>query len=281
MQHLEEILENSVRIPTLPRVYIKINEAINNPRTSLADIGRIISRDAGLSARLLRLANSAFYSFPNRVDSITPALVRIGTRELQDFVLGTTIISMFKGIDQDLVNMESFWRHNIATALAARVIGTFRRDTSSERLFLIGLIHDIGRILIYKYYPEHAREILKRCHETNEFLFETETQVLGFNHATAGTILLRKWNFPDKITEAVAFHHSPRESRRYPAETAVLHLADIIVHAMEMGTSGETLVPAIDANAWKIIDLSTGTIPSVMDRIENQVDEVIQSIMPD
>ena len=281
MHQLEDILDNSVRIPTLPRVYIKINEAINNPRTSLADIGRIISRDAGLSARLLRLANSAFYSFPNRVDSVTPALVRIGTKELQDFVLGTTIISMFKGIDQELVNMESFWRHNIATALAARIIGTYRRDRSSERLFLIGLIHDIGRIIIYKFFPDEAKLILNRCRESKEFLFDVETDVLGFNHATAGTLLLRKWNFPDKITEAVAFHHSPREARKYPVETAVLHMADIVAHTMKMGSSGEILVPALDPAAWKVIELTTGSIPSVLDRIDDQVEEVIRSIMPE
>ena len=186
-----ELLESYVEISSLPMIFYRISEAVNDPRASMADIGKIIGDDPGLTVRLLRLVNSAFYGFPSKIDTITQALVIIGTRQLCDLALGTSMITLFNGIPEDLVNMQSFWRHSITCGIAAKTLAVYRRETNIERFFVTGMIHDIGRLVIYKKIGEQAREVLLRCKSSGALLFLTEQEVIGFDHATLGRMLLQ------------------------------------------------------------------------------------------
>lgn len=279
VESLSELLLCSDKIPSLPIMFQHINQRIDHPRTSIAEIGNIIKKDPGLTARLLRLANSAFYGLPNEVDSITRALVIIGTRELRDFILGTTILSLFKGIPEDLVNMDSFWEHSIACGLTAKIIATFRGDVNAERLFVAGLLHDVGRLFIYENLVEKARALIEECKRTGELLFHAEKLMLDFDHTDVGCELLKRWNLPANIQEMVTYHHRPGEARSYPVETAIIHVADIIVHALQFGNNGERFVPALDDRAWTLIQLQPSSIPQIIGQMERQFDEVRKSIL--
>jgi HD-like signal output (HDOD) protein len=277
----DDLLKGYVEVSSLPMIYYKINEAINNPRTSMVDIGKIISDDPGLTVRLLRLVNSAFYGFPSKIETITQALVIIGTNQLRDIVLATSITRLFKNIPEDLVTMESFWRHSIACGIVAKTLATYRNETNVERFLIAGMLHDIGRLILYQKAGDQVRKILLQCHLNKALLFLTEQERLGFDHAALGRRLLQAWNLPSSLEEAVAFHHIPHQAIHYPMEAAIVHLADIIVNAMQWGSSGERYVPPLAEKAWEEIGLSISILSPLLDSMDQQMNEITHSILQD
>ncbi len=276
-----DLLKGCIEVSSLPTIYCRINEAINNPASSMAGIGKIISDDPGLTLRLLRLVNSAFYGFPTKIETITQALVIIGTKQLRDLALATSIVSLFEGIPKEFVSMESFWRHSIACGIAAKTLAAYRRESNTERFFIAGLLHDIGRLILYKKAGNQIREALLRSKTGESLLFLAEREMLGFDHAVLGRRLLQGWNLPVSLEEAVAFHHEPGGARRYPIETAVVHVADIIVNAIQFGSSGERYVPPLDGEAWERIGFPASKLSSLLEHLDSQVNEVIHSFLWD
>lgn len=271
----QDLLTGYVEVSSLPMVYTRINDAINNPRMSMNDIGKIISEDSGLSARLLRIVNSAFYGFPAKVESISRAVTIVGTQQLRALALATSVMNMFKGIPGDIVSMESFWRHSVACGLAARVIATYRRESNAEQFFTAGILHDIGRLILYVKIPDMARDALSRSQTRGELLFVTEREVIGFDHGAMGRALLQNWKLPAVLEEVVAFHNNPSGSTRFPVETAIVHVADIIAHVMMLGTTGERFVPPLYRKAWDLIGLPESVLAPTVDHVERQFHEMV------
>lgn len=269
------LLRGDVQVASLPIIYSRINEAVNNPRSSTADISTIISDDPGLTSRLLKLVNSAFYGFPSKIDTISRALFIVGTRQLRDLALSTSIINLFNGISKSLVDMESFWRHSIACGVAAKVLATYRRtEVNVERFFVAGIVHDIGRLIIYKKKPQEAHQALLLAKNGGELLHIAERNIFGFDHAEVGRLLMQMWKLPPNIEEVVAFHHQPQRAVLYPMEAAVVHVADIIAHGLQLGSSGEHRVPPLKESAWDLIGLSTSVLSPALDQIERETADI-------
>jgi HD-like signal output (HDOD) protein len=276
-----DLVKSAGSISSLPTIFIRINDAVNNPRSSLADIGRVISEDPGLTARLLRIVNSAFYSFPSKIDTISRAVTIVGTQQLRDLALATSVMKVFKGIPDDLINMEAFWCHSIGCGITARVLASHRREANLERYFVTGMLHDIGRLLLFMNLPKQSRAALMRCQRSEELLYKVEREEIGFDHATVGSALLQAWNLPASLEEVVAFHHAPQKALRYPIETAIVHVADIITHTMELGSSGERLVPQLNSEAWEKVGLPASLLPATLGQVEKQFHDATQMILQD
>ena len=275
----EDLLKGFVQLSSLPVIYSKINEAVSNPRSSMKDISNIISDDPGLTSRLLQIVNSAFYSFPSKIETVSRALFIVGTQQVRDLALATSVMSLFKGIPEDLVNMESFWRHSVACGIGAKILATYRRcEMNVERFFAAGIIHDIGRLVLYKKIPEKAREMILRSRAEGKLLYAVEKETIGYDHSDLGRVLVGFWNLPPSLEEVVAYHHAPRNARRYPVETAVVHIADIIAHAMQLGSSGEHYIPCLDEKAWEIVGIPVSVVSPTIDQIEREVNDVVQSL---
>jgi HD-like signal output (HDOD) protein len=260
-------------------IYYKIDAVISRPNTSMADIGKIVGQDPGLTVRLLRLVNSAFYNFPSKVETITQALVVIGTQQLRELVLATSIVNLFQGIPKDLVSMESFWRHSIACGIAARIIAAHRHEANIERFLIAGMVHDIGRLIIYKKIGDLSRSALIQSRTCGLPLFQAEKEVIGFDHGRMGRLLMQSWNLPQSLEEAVAFHHHPGLANCYPMEAAIVHVADILVNALQWGTSGSHSVPPLEAAAWDLIGLPESILPALFQSLREQVGEAVRSIL--
>lgn len=276
-----ELLEGCVEVASLPMIFFRINEAINSPRASVADISKIISEDPGLTARLLRIVNSPLYNFPGKIETISRAVVIVGTQQLRDLALATSVTKLFKGIPPDLVSMESYWQHSVACGLAARILATYRGETNVERFFVAGILHDIGRLLIYTKVEDLAREALGRCNSEGELLYVAEQKVIGFDHAAIGRVLIRAWRLPSSLEEVVAFHHDPRRASRFPVEAGIVHVADILAHVTGLGSSGEPFVPPLDGEAWERVAVSTSVLSPTLDQLERQFSDVMHTILPD
>lgn len=275
---LEDLIRGVVEVASPPTIYFLINGVINDPRCSVLDIAKIIGGDQGLTARLLRLANSPFYGFSSKIETITHAVTILGTQQIHDLVLATSVFNLFEKIPKELIDMESFWHHSIACGLVARMLATYRRESNVERFFVAGILHDIGRLLIYTKNPEVSLKILVRSRDTAELMHKVEREVMGFDHADVGGTLLRNWKLPLRIEEMVRFHHTPGLAQHFPVETAVIHVADIISHAMQIGTSGEHFVPPLDAGAWESVDLPVSILSQIVNQLDEQFTETIRML---
>ncbi|MGA9120019.1 MAG: HDOD domain-containing protein [Bacteroidota bacterium] len=274
-----DLLRGYVEVSSLPMIHLRLDEAINNPRKSMADIAKIIREDPGLTARLLRIVNSAFYNFPSRVETISQAVTIIGTQQLGALALATSVMHMFKGVPEGLVSMDSFWKHSVGCGLAARILATIRRDPNPERYFVAGVLHDIGRLVMYVKAADAMRDALASVQEGSLPLYEVERNMFGFTHAVVGGVLLQTWKLPSSLEEVVMYHHNPKAATKYPVETAIVHVADIIAHAMELGGNGEQYVPSLDGEAWDKLGFSPGTLLTVMEQVERQYGDAVQTIL--
>ena len=278
---IDKLIIQTNSIASFPEIVHRVNMAVDSPRFSLDRVGKIISEDPVLSARLLKIANSSLYGFPVKVDTIARALTLIGTKQLRDLITASMVIDMFNGKLKPLISMESFWRHSIACGVAARVIATARREANVERYYLTGLLHDIGLLVIYAQLPEQATTILQRSKEEKILMCEAEHDLLGFDHAELGGELLRNWNLPPDLHEPVSRHHTPSQSTDYQLEAAIVHVADILVMSMRLGGSGEVRISAFEPASWELIELPDSTVPQIMEHVEIQYQDALKAFLPD
>lgn len=272
---INELIKSTDRLATLPQVYYQLNEAMHDPDSTFDDIGEIISADTALTARILRIVNSAFYGFSNRVETVTHALSIIGTDQLSQLVLASSVMNRFSGIPQEIYNIESFWRHSLGCGLAARTIASLSGESNVERFFVAGLLHDIGRLVMCIKIPEQVREVLKCVQQTGHPLFKEEQKLFGFDHAEVGGRLIKSWLLPERLEESVKFHHAPEKSLNYPVEASIVNLANGIGHAMQLGDTGEVAILPLKKRSWETVGLPENLyLPMVREKIEEQYEDV-------
>jgi putative nucleotidyltransferase with HDIG domain len=281
MRKASDLLKGVVGVASLPGVYLRLSAVVSDPRSSAADVGRVIAEDPGLTARLLKLVNSAMYGFPSKIETVSHAISIVGTAQLQDLALATSVIRLFANVPESLVTMESFWRHSVACGVTARAIASRRREVNVERYFVAGLLHDIGRPIMFMQAPEEARAAVLRSRETGEPLYQVEYALLGFDHAHVGHALLDQWKLPPSLRESVAHHHHPERSQRFPVETAVVHVADLLANALGFGTSGEPGIPPLNRNAWDTLGLPAATMEDVLEESERHYEAAVQVVALD
>lgn len=275
----ERIVTNVLKVAALPAVTVKFSEAIRDPLTSNQDLENIVSEDSALAAKVLMIANSALFNFPSKIDTIANAITIIGHKQLSEIILSCSIVGMFKDIPQGVIDMDLFWRHSIAVATAARILASSRREQNIEKFFTAGLLHDIGKLIIFVEAPKDAVEVLKQCDEKNELMYKVEKDVLGFDHAKLGAMLLKKWKLPEEVVSAVYYHHMPSISSGNIVAPAIIHIADMMTHALQFGSSGEKFVPTLNEKAWKSLDLDLEVISPVLEQLNVQYAEAVKYIL--
>jgi HD-like signal output (HDOD) protein len=278
---LESLVRGTTEVASLPDLFVRLDEAINAPNSSFAMIGKIISDDTGLTARLLRISNSALYGFPSKVETVQRAMAIIGTKQIRELALATTVLRMFKGLKNPFVTMESFWQHSVACGVAARIIATTRRENNVERFFVLGLLHDVGRVIMFMKAPDQSNKAFQLAQSSQQLLFQAEQEVFGYHHGDVGRALLDMWKLPKVQQEAVGCHHNPARAVHYPLETAVVHAADIIANALQLGSSGERCVPILNTAAWARLDIPDNQLPAMIKHIEQQYFEAIKLFLDD
>ncbi len=271
--NLQTLVDREATLASLPNVFMEICNVIDDPRSSAVHISDVISKDVSLSARLLQLVNSAFYMFPSKIHTISRAVMIVGTKQISTLALGTCAIEVFKNIPAGLVDMKSFWRHSVACGVSARMIASYMNIFNPERLFVAGLLHDIGRIVVYTRIPHQAKEILTWAAHANVLLRDAEIKALGWDHARLGGMLLKKWKFPLMLEHGVSYHHNPFKSQ-YPLEASIVCLSDVLANAMEIGSSGEHLVPPMMPAVWDKIGFERAALAEIVQLIERQVAEI-------
>lgn len=269
-------------IPSLGSYGAVINEIeaiLDNPSSTLADVGAVIEKDPALAARLLRLGNSAFYGFAHRLETVAEAISLIGIQQVQDLILASSVIDVFEGISAEQVNMAGFWKHSLACGIAARCLAIARQVPGAEKFFVAGLLHDLGRLVLLSQASQEANRVFSLYRSRRILLWEAERATLGFDHAQIGQQLLVCWQFPPNLVQAVTWHHQPLGAGVFQLESSIVHLADYLVHAMQMGSSGELFVPPVNLKAWERVGLATDMIESVIKSVDDQIEAVENSFL--
>lgn len=261
-----ELVKGIAKLASLPEVCVRVNEMVDDPRSSAAEIGKVISCDTALTAQLLRMANSAFYNFPSKVDTISRAVTVVGERELRYLVLALSAVRTFSQIPVELINMASFWRHNVYCGVVARLVAGQCHVLHSERLFVAGLMHDVGMLVMMNRAPELERQALLASESGEKEQYQAENELFGFDHAEVGGVLMRQWNIPEALCESVACHHDISKAENARLDAAIIHIANVITNRAELETGYEGLIPQVDPQAWEV----TGLTEEVMNVIADE-----------
>jgi HD-like signal output (HDOD) protein len=274
---LQKLVNNS-QLASFPEIYYRIDKALRDPKSSVSHLADTISADTSLSAKLLRLANSAFYGLPSKTDSVTRAVTLIGTKEISTLAMGVLAIRHFKNIPQELINMKAFWTHSVACGLFASILAQRKIGFSEEKFFIAGLLHDIGRLIMSMGLPQNMAYAVSQSRKRSTPLGEVEDEIFGFDHTKAAALLMQKWEFPITLENMVRFHYDPVGSSN-PLESSIIHVADIMAIAFQFGHSGEVMVPPLNAKAWDALAISQSVIEPTLAQTERLVNETIKDFL--
>jgi HD-like signal output (HDOD) protein len=253
---LQKLMANNISLPEIPSIVLELNEVIAHPFSSTHQVAQVINKSPSLTAQLLKTVNSAFYGLPSQVDRVSIAVTMIGTRELSTLALGLSIMSVFKDIPRHILSMQSFLRHSLACGIISRLLAAHKNMRQTEQIFTSGLLHDLGRLVLFIYFPAEAFDVMRYAAEHSMCLYAAEKERLGCHHSQIGKFLLDQWRLPLSLEDSVCFHHEP-EKASAPIPAAIVHVADILVNALGIGASGERFVPPLSPKAWQALDLPT------------------------
>lgn len=276
--HLVQDVNNLV---SLPEVLLRVNRMVDDPNSSATDVGKVIGQDPGLTARLLKIANSPYYGPGRRIDTVARAVTLMGMRQLRDLVLATTASKVFNGIPNSLISMDDFWRHSIRCALAASSLAKLARVSNHDSLFVAGLLHDVGQLILFNRYPAESHQTLLLCMADPgaPTVYEAERRIFDFDHAQLGSELLRHWCLPEILHTCVEYHHEPSRAPSYAKEAYLVHLANAIAGMMERGSGDITDASELDLQVWSITGLTPEiTVLPIITMVETQFDEVWESL---
>ena len=245
-------IEQVGELPTLPHVVQKLASMIGRPNVSAEEIGALIEKDQVLSAKVLRLANSPFYGFPSRIASVAHAVVVLGLNVVKGLTLCATAFDMMKN-----AGMNELWRHSLGVAITAHILGTKAMLKNPEEVFVAGLLHDIGKVVLYVKWPDVGQQITAATRKGGRSLMEAEQELFDVTHADVGGWLATAWHLPTSLLDPILYHHKPAAAQDAPLQTAIVHVADVLVKGLACGNPGDTLVPPLSRQAWELVGLDT------------------------
>ena len=280
----KEMVAGVINLISLPEICIRVNSALEDPNHTSKQLGDIISHDPALTARILRIVNSAYYNFPNKVELVSRAISIIGEDDLRGLVLATSALEVFNHIPNQLVNMEMFWQHSIFTGIVARLLSKQCNILHGERLFIAGLLHDIGKLVLYFKEPEVSENVLLEAANTSGLIHDAEQTLLGFTHADVGAALMQAWQLPDSFYQIVLHHHTPSQATEYEIETAIVHIANSIVNALSPDNPiDEHLLDDFadfDPISLQTTKISLQALPELIADAQQQTHEVLNIMFP-
>ncbi|WP_207062084.1 HDOD domain-containing protein [Motiliproteus sp. SC1-56] len=243
----QELIQGVEHLLSLPDAVARANELLESDDADLHEIADVIAHDPALSARLLRLVNSALYGLAGQVDSLSRAITMIGTDELRSLIIAASSTKSFGNLAPKGLDMDTFWHRSVYCGLVAKTLTMRSHRGKGEPQFLAGLLHDCGRLVLYDSHPETARALEERHVAEHRPLYELEEAELGFTAAEVGALLLESWHLPARICEAVRWQHTPEKCRNFGDTAHTLALALGVTEQVEprAGNGPLTLEPIL------------------------------------
>jgi HD-like signal output (HDOD) protein len=272
-----DIVRHETSLVSFPDIYFRIKEVLESKDCSASELAKIVSTDIGLSAKILRLVNSPFYHFSSTIDSIDRAISLVGNREVSTLALGVSAINFFKDIPPELIDMRVFWRHSLSCAIYSKLIALIL-GLSGERFFTAGLLHDAGRLIIFKNMPYGSVQTLLAARSEMLPLVEAERQVLGYDHTQVGELLFKEWQMPDFLQDVIAHHHDPANAANV-RNAAIVQLADNLANAMAIPTGSTFVLPGMQEEDWNILGLQGSQLEEICTEHDRCIEQVVEAVL--
>lgn len=280
-QQIQDLLKDLSALVSPPEIIIRLRQDMESPKSTAESLAKIVMQDPNLSARILHMANSAMYGLNHRIETVSRAISIIGQRALYHLALAVSATKTFSKLPSELVNIAVFWRHSVFTALIARNLAQRCHVLHPERLFVGGLLHDIGSLVLYHRYPEILRDSLLAARGNEEVLAQQERELIGFDHAEVGGALMEMWGLPESLQQAVAFHHRPGATANN-MEVAIVHLADTLANRTDQGSFSEfgAFASMPHPGVWKTLGLDEDITEDLWRDVNMQFMETLHVILP-
>lgn len=275
------LVDHVTELVVLPEVYLRVQQLLNDSNTSAADIGRIINTDPVLTARLLKIANSPYFGMAARIDTIGRAVAIMGTQHLHDFLLATSVTSAFVGLPEPRPDLNRFWLRSTRCAIIARLIAIDCNVLGNERVFVAGLLNDIGHLVMYQLMPGPTAEAEACAEAQGRSLAAVERELFfGYDYADVGSLLLQRWNLPPMLSEIIRHHNEPEQAQRFSLETAIVHAARIISSVIEKRDPAADALPLIDSFATQQTQLNKETLDDIEITANRQLTDTVNLLLP-
>jgi len=274
-----QLVARARELATLPDVYFRAKRVLDDPTSSHEDVADAIATDPVLAGRLLRMANSAFYGRPGSIATITRAVGLFGTQQVHDLVLATAVIHSFKGFGSDLLSPREFWRSSLFAASAAKTLAEQCDILDCERLFVAGLLAQVGLLILYQELPSQMREIQDAA--SDQDLAALQRDRLGFDYAQLSAELFESWQLPPDLVNPISNHTLPTAVDGGQLEAAILYIATQLARAGVQGKTLKDLIPLLDDDAWQLTGLSYEGLEQLDKAAQALTEEIVPLLLND
>lgn len=258
---LEQVVKEVNDLPPLPTVATRIFHMLRDPRVTAKTISDQISMDQGLTAKVLQLANSAFYSYARRVSTISEAVVILGMNTIRNLVLTASVQpTLMREVEGYFLERGALWEHSIATAIGANLLARKVDASLADNAFVAGLLHDMGKLVLNLHMKETYAQVLATVNQEQVPFMVAEEAILGFNHAQVGGRVAEHWNLPLDLTEAIEFHHHPLQAVKHARLAGIIHITDTVAMMMGFGLGGDGLMYPMEGKVFEMFGLDQAAI---------------------
>ena len=265
------MVDSVLHLISLPEIYLRLQETIDDPSHSRDQVAEIITYDPALSARVLRIANSSYYGFPREIETVSSAVGLIGELDLNNLVLATTVIGAMTALDYKGVDIDQFWLHSLRCGINARLLARSVGGCDPEILFLAGILHDLGILVIYQQEADLAGAVKRQIDEQHQLRDQAERELLGFDHAEVGALLIKAWGLSEELSELTRCHHQYQLAQSNQVATVILALANLLAD------TDTTFVDASDtrlAGMIEQLDINQDALTEIVETGEQQCAEI-------
>jgi HD-like signal output (HDOD) protein len=280
MSTVWENISRNAKLVSLPDVYLRLKAVLDDPNSNLADVAEVVGNDPSMTARLLRIVNSAYFGLGSEIDTVSRAVGLLGTQEVHDLVLAASVAQSFEGMSNKIMDMRKFWQRSVVCAITGRELATLCNVLDGERLFVAGLLRDIGHLYIYQLAPEKAQQAIELAEVQGAPLYKAERALLGVDYARVGADLMHQWQLPQSLWEPTEYQVEPAKSQEYDLFTCLVHIAAHLTDGAEHGLGVEVALAGVSEHAWQVTGLTAEQCAGIGDRVEVQVAAVMRLIFP-
>jgi putative nucleotidyltransferase with HDIG domain len=272
-----EKLDSIPDIPTLPNIVIEVNKMLQDHDTSVKNLSKVIEKDQGMVTKILRLVNSTFYGFRSRITNIPHAVIILGFNTIRNAVVSVSIMKTFSG-EKTFEGFEitDFWKHSIGVAVTSRYLAEQTRLDSPDDCFVVGLLHDIGKVVLSQYFTELFCGVWKSVKGDGLSFYEAEQNLIPVNHAQIGGHLAKKWQFPVSLIDTITHHHAIRKSVSNLSQLTIVHTADTIANNYEIDSDITPVFSAIDPEAKKTMADQLETVSDWFPNIATEIESACE-----
>lgn len=280
MPSAQELIASCDQLFSLPEIYLRVREVVEDPASSIDDLAKVLALDPAITARILQAVNSPLYGLPRHVGSLAQAVNLLGMQAIQDIVLTTSVTKSFPKIPASVMSMDEYWRRSVRCGLLADGFAKRAKIEHADECFVLGLLREVGHLVMYRMIPERVQSALVEASHLSQPLLEVEQENIGCDYAEVGAELLQRWGMPEHFESAIRFQGDPAEAGATAELACVLYASGRISDAMDAAPKEDVLATPAGLSALKALDISEEKAREVLAAAEQNLHDMLALIYP-